>query len=316
VQASRSPNVNKLSWIIKVGFILLFLYFVSRANIVTLFESLRGVHLVPFMLAFLVLPAFVCAKAVRWGVILNDMGVQPPGIWRLCIYYTIGLFLGGVTPGQFGDIAKGWYIRSERLPLQTAMLSVVVDRLCDMLIMALLGGIAIFDFADLLPPQLFLVAQIGILFLAIGSGLLVSQRFRNWLAVLLDRTVLQRLRVSQFVGFQFSAFSRSWLVLLSFTLLSIACNVLRSWLLFEAGNIDIPFFSVFAVITLIAIFQILPISIAGFGVRESLLILVLQSYGYGIEAALLLSLLLFLLNIQQIVIGFCVSLFYPLQMER
>jgi glycosyltransferase 2 family protein len=268
------------------------------------------------LLAFLVLPLFVWAKAARWGVILQGMGVRPPTTWQLCIYYTIGLFLGGVTPGQFGDIAKGWYIRNDELPLPTAMLSVVVDRLCDMLVMALLGVIALLDYVDLLPPQLLFAAQAGTILLALASGLLISQRFRNWLARVFNRRVFQRLRISQLIGFQFSAFNRSWPVLLGFTCLSIAANVLRSWLLFEAGNITIPFFSVFAVITLIAIFQVLPISIAGFGVRESLLVLVLQAYGYSVEAALSLSLLLFLLNIQQIVIGFLVSLFYPLQMER
>ena len=69
-------------------------------------------------------------------------------------------------------------------------------------------------------------------------------------------------------------------------------------------------------ITLIAIFQVLPISIAGFGLRETLLIMTLQRYEYPLETALSLSLLLLLLNIEQIVVGFGVSLFFPIPAEQ
>jgi glycosyltransferase 2 family protein len=316
VQASQSLVTSRLSWLFKFIFVALFLYFLSRADLGAIMESLSSIN--PWSLAgsLLLLLPFVWAKAVRWGIILRSMGTEPPGNLRLCIYYTIGLFLGGVTPGQFGDIAKGWYIRNDQLPLQTAILSVVVDRICDMLIMALLGAIALLDFADLLPPQVLLTAQIGTVVLALGSTVFISERMRRGVARLLDKTILRRIRVGQLLDFQFSLLNRSLPLLLGLTVLSILFNLLRGWLLFHALGIAVPLFSVFAVITLIAIFQVLPVSIAGFGVREGLLILALQPYGYGIDTALSLSLLLFLLNIQQIVIGFVVSLFYPVQVER
>ena len=118
------------------------------------------------------------------------------------------------------------------------------------------------------------------------------------------------------LNFQFSLISGALPLLLAYTLLSIGLNLLRGWLLFVALGITIPLFSVFAVITLIAIFQVLPVSIAGFGVREALLVITLQHYQYPIESALSLSLLLLLLNIQQIVVGFLVSLFFPVRAEK
>jgi glycosyltransferase 2 family protein len=316
VQASRSLYTSRITWLLKGLFVLLFLYFLSRADLRAIASSLAQVNLWMLLLSLLMLAPFIWAKSVRWGIILGSMGVQSPGNWRLCIYYTIGLFLGGVTPGQFGDVAKGWYLRNDSLPLQTAMLSVVVDRLCDMLIIALLGVAALTDFADLLPPQVFVAGQIGTLALALASGLFISQRFRRWLAKIIDQGVLSKLRVGRLLDFQFSLLSSSLPVLLALTVLSIGFNLLRGWLLFVALGVSIPFFSVFSVITLIAIFQVLPISIAGFGVREALLIAALQPYGYTVENALSLSLLLFMLNIQQILIGFLVSLFYPVQVER
>jgi glycosyltransferase 2 family protein len=316
VQAQRTLSSRHLAWIFKGAFILLFIYFLTRANLHTILESLFAAAPGPLILSLLILPPFVWAKSVRWGVILRGMGVRPPSDWRLSIYYTIGLFLGGVTPGQFGDIAKGWYLQADDVPLQTAMTSVVVDRVCDMLIMALLGMAALTDYVGLVSPELLLGAQVGTVALALGSGLLISERFRSWLAQVADSGPLRRLHLGRLLDFQFSLISGSLPLLLAYTLLSIGLNLLRGWLLFVALGLTIPLFSVFAVITLIAIFQVLPVSIAGFGVREALLVITLQHYQYPIESALSLSLLLLLLNIQQIVVGFLVSLFFPVRAEK
>ncbi|NTW98025.1 MAG: flippase-like domain-containing protein, partial [Oscillochloris sp.] len=156
MQAQRTLNSRHLSWLFKAGFILLFIYFLTRANLHTILASLIAAAPWPLILSLLILPPFVWAKSVRWGVILRGMGARPPSDWRLTIYYTIGLFLGGVTPGQFGDIAKGWYLKADDVPLQTAMTSVVIDRVCDMLIMALLGIAALTDYVGLVAPELLL----------------------------------------------------------------------------------------------------------------------------------------------------------------
>lgn len=316
MQAQRTLSSRHLSWLFKGAFILLFIYFLTRANLHTILASLLAAAPWPLILSLLILAPFIWAKSVRWGVILRGMGIRPPAERRLFTYYTIGLFLGGVTPGQFGDIAKGWYLKGDQVPLKAAMTSVVVDRVCDMLIMALLGMAALTDYVGLVAPELLLGAQAGTLTLAGASGLLVSERFRRWLAGLLDRGPLRRLGAGRLLDFQFSLISDSWLALLAYTLLSIGLNLLRGWLLFEALGLNVPLFSVFAAITLIAIFQVLPMSIAGFGVREAILIITLQRYGYPIESALSLSLLLLMLNIQQIIVGFVVSLFFPVPAEN
>ncbi|NNJ09922.1 flippase-like domain-containing protein [Chloroflexales bacterium ZM16-3] len=316
MQAQRTLSSRHLSWLFKGAFILLFIYFLTRADLHTILASLLAAAPWPLLVSLLILPPFIWAKSVRWGVILRGMGAEPPSDGRLFIYYTIGLFLGGVTPGQFGDIAKGWYLKADDVPIKTAMTSVVVDRVCDMLIMALLGMAALTDYVGLVAPELLIGAQVGTVALALASGLLISERFRRWLAQLLSYGPLGRLGVGRLLDFQFSLISNSLLILLAYTILSIGLNLLRGWLLFVALGLNIPLFSVFAAITLIAIFQVLPVSIAGFGVREAILVITLQRYGYMIESAISLSLLLLLLNIQQIVVGFIVSLFFPVPAEN
>jgi hypothetical protein len=63
---------------------------------------------------------------------------------------------------------------------------------------------------------------------------------------------------------------------------------------------------------LISNLQSLPISFSGVGVRDAVLIAVLASYGYGRDEALALSALFLLISVENIVLGFPVSLRYPL----
>ena len=57
---------------------------------------------------------------------------------------------------------------------------------------------------------------------------------------------------------------------------------------------------------------LMDVHLPGIGVRDAILVLVLGRYGYNTEQALTLSALYLLINIEQIVVGFLVSLRYPL----
>src|SRR5690606_4242749 len=84
---------------------------------------------------------------------------------------------------------------------------------------------------------------------------------------------------------------------------------LRLWLLFVALGLDaVPLYVVVGVSALIAVLQVLPISIGGLGVREVVLVPVLAAYGYGSEEAITLSALFLLINVEHIIVGFIVSL--------
>jgi glycosyltransferase 2 family protein len=76
--------------------------------------------------------------------------------------------------------------------------------------------------------------------------------------------------------------------------------------------VNIPLLAIISSTALVAILQALPISFAGIGVRDALLVLILGRYGYSTEQALTLSALFLVINIEHILIGFLFSLRYPL----
>ncbi|NTU80322.1 MAG: UPF0104 family protein, partial [Chloroflexales bacterium] len=97
------------------------------------------------------------------------------------------------------------------------------------------------------------------------------------------------------------------------SLISAGFTFWRLWLLFLALGLDqVPLYVVIGASALIAVLQVLPISIAGVGVRDAVLIAILQPYGYSAEQALTLSALFLLINLEHIFVGFIVSFWYPL----
>jgi len=102
------------------------------------------------------------------------------------------------------------------------------------------------------------------------------------------------------------------LVLLAATVAATAVVMLRIWLLFRALDVDVPATLLVASAALISILQTLPVSIAGVGVRDAVLVAALARYGYTPERALALSALFLILVIEQMLVGFLVTMRHPL----
>ncbi|MCS6882895.1 MAG: lysylphosphatidylglycerol synthase transmembrane domain-containing protein [Oscillochloridaceae bacterium] len=296
----------------------LLVLFLANANLEQLWESLRSAQAWPIALSLLLMPPFVLIKSWRWLRLMREMGLQLD-FRTACGLYTVGLFYGATTPGQAGDLLKGVYLHDRGQPLAPAMLSVVIDRLFDLLVMAAFGTLGIFALGRLLPSRelqtaLVLVMAVG---LAALTAVLVARVPRTWmLTVALPRfapgftATLSRWN-SQLHGLSLRPALVAELTLLS--LGSAAFTFLRLWLLFLALGLDrAPLAVVVGVSALIAVLQVLPISIAGVGVRDAALIAVLLPYGYQTEQALALSALFLLINVQHILVGFILSFWYPL----
>ncbi len=307
-----------LTWLLRLLGPALLVLFLWNADLGQLWVTLRGALLWPIILSLLLMPPFVVIKAWRWTRLLHEMGVTL-GLPTACALYTVGLFYGATTPGQAGDLLKAVYLRNRGQPLAPALLSVILDRLFDLLVMAGLATVGIFALGQLLPSrelQTALVVCMGLGIIAM-TVVLVAQTPRQWVLT----TVLPRLapkltanleRWNQQLGGL--ALRPGPLVALSAASLLSACfTFVRLWLLFLALGLDrVPLYVVVGASALIAVLQALPISIAGVGVRDGVLIAILQTYGYSNEQALTLSALFLLLNLEHILAGFIVSFWYPL----
>ena len=94
---------------------------------------------------------------------------------------------------------------------------------------------------------------------------------------------------------------------------SALSTAIRIALLFYAmERVRIPLSAILGVTGQISLLQALPISISGIGIRDAVLIALLQSYDYSSAIAIALSGLFLLINVEHIIVGFLYSLRYPI----
>jgi uncharacterized protein (TIRG00374 family) len=314
--------MNKyLRWAIRLIGPALLIVFLRRSDFGQIVASLRGIVLWPLLLSLLLMPVFVAVKAWRWNLLMRELGMQPPSLGYSMALYTIGLFLGGTTPGQSGDFVKGWYLRDRGQPLAPALFSIVLDRLFDFLVMAVLALLALLDLLSAFRAEQQGVIQVATVAFAVLIILLtpalMARGPREWLISLLlplaptrARAALERWR-DQFAGLTLRP--GLFASIMVATIGSAVSTMVRIYLLFLALSLaNVPILAIISSTALIAILQALPISFSGIGVRDAILIAVLGRYGYQPEQALALSALYLLVNLEHILVGFLVSLRYPL----
>lgn len=307
-----------LRWLLRLLGPALLVLFLANANLAELWATLRSARPWPIVLSLLLMPPFVLIKAWRWLRIMREMGLRLDYPTAAALY-TVGLFYGATTPGQAGDLLKAVYIRDRGQPLAPAMLSVVLDRLFDLLVMSALATLGIFALGQLLPSRELQAAVVVVMGIGLAAltVLLVARRPREWaLTVALPRVAPRLQATLERWNTQLRSLTLRPALLGELMLLSLGSasfTFVRLWLLFLALDLSaVPLYVVVGASALIAVLQVLPISIAGVGVRDAVLIAILLPYGYPAEAALTLSALFLLINLQHILVGFIYSFWYPL----
>lgn len=307
-----------LSWLLRLIGPALLLWFIVTSDLNLLWQTMRSADLVLVLWSLALLPPFIIIKSWRWIQIMRAMNLSLD-LPTACALYMVGIFYGTTTPGQAGDLLKAMYLRERGQPTAPALLSVVLDRLCDLIIMALLGMIGVLALGRLLPSrelQQMIVIAMGIGLLTI-TVILTARRPRSWVLTMLLPRFAPRLRsrLDRWNEQMHSLMLTPALIatLGGATLVSAFFTFFRLWLLFLALDLSaVPFLVFVGASALIAVLQALPISIGGLGVRDVVLLAILAAYGYSQEQALTLSALFLLINVEHIIVGFIVSLWFPL----
>ncbi|NBU63894.1 MAG: UPF0104 family protein [Chloroflexia bacterium] len=303
---------------------LLFVLFLWRTDLRVLAEALTQVNWVPVVVSLALMPFFIIIKAWRWQIIMRELGLQPPSIWILCNIYMVGLFLGGTTPGQSGDFAKALYVRNAQNPMPSLLFSIFVERLCDVAAMAVLAFVGLAALADSLDASSKASIQrvtilVAVIIFAMLPVLLI-RRSRN-LGFGLVRKIVPTGWQPRFdnITQQFDALdisARAAVALILTTSGSALSTAIRIALLFTAMDLTrIPLAAVIGSTGQIALLQALPISVSGLGIREAVLIGLLNAHGYASAFAIALSGLFLIINVEHILVGFAVSLRYPIPSE-
>lgn len=256
-----------------VIFSILF-YFVDVEKVISI---LKHIDLTLFTITlFLGFPIFVILSE-KWRQILKDIGCE------ISLKEAITIFWGTIPISQFlplrsGELLKAVYLkRKKNFSLQKGTSSLILDNTIDLTILLSISTISLIFFEIYLPISVyqwifFMGAIIFILFII--SRKVPHDIFHALKVVKIKKVVL--------LGF--------------YSLLSWGMAFIGDYLLFKSLGIEIPFYSVFAIMPIILLIGFIPITISGLGTREAAIIFFFSKYA-STEALLSVGILMVLTQI-------------------
>jgi uncharacterized protein (TIRG00374 family) len=284
--------------LIKIGVSLIVLAIVvQRVGADNLLDALRRIDMLWFAAALAIHLLGIVVRAYRWSLLIASLGAPVP-FGRLLYLYFVGNFFNTFLPtGIGGDVVKIIELAPERGGV-VAFSTVFVDRLTGILGSSLIALAAVVTLPGDVPPEiqtLVVVVSGGIVFatLALTQGkyldrLIWRSRFFSNLPFAGKLHKVYAALTFYSVG----AITRATLVSFPFTLTLIATQVALARAL--GLDIDARYFVIFTPI--VALAQVLPISLNGLGIREGAFAVLFSSVGVAPSDAVAMSLLYQLLR--------------------
>lgn len=260
-----------------------------RADLQSLFQHMADVPVATLVSATLLLLVLALPQALRWQIVLRAIGAKLPLDTALPTTL-IGWFFNQVLPSSVGgDAFRIWYAYRAGIGLGLSTYSVALDRLTALVAIVFLV-VLLAPWIDLLFPvteQKTGIVIAALILLGIWLGIMVADRT---LARLLPTKA--RVRVTNF-----SRLSRRLFLgppVAPAILLSLLIHLTVSyvvWMIANAMGLPLQLGQALLLIPLVLLITAIPISIAGWGVREGVMLVALGQVGIDSERAVALSVL-------------------------
>jgi uncharacterized protein (TIRG00374 family) len=262
----------------------------ARVDTERLAQVLANVSPVPFVFALAALALAITLNAVRWHFVLGAVNASP-GTSRLIRITFVGQFFNQVLPtGIGGDVVRAWRCYSLGIRLGTAIRSLLLDRASGYAIIVLLyaAGLPMLfhTVADDLQRQVF----IAVFILSVAG--LAALFFVDYLPVSFRR--LKLLASFAIISGEARSLVANWwriTMILGLSLLGAGLNILTYERIGSSIGAHISLVEWLLIVPPVTLVQLIPLSIAGWGIREVALVAVMTAFGASSEVALATSLL-------------------------
>lgn len=278
-----------LPWVVKGGLSVgLTSWVLSKVDLAAAWQQAKAIDPSTLLLAMALLVAQVGLGAIRWGMVLHALQSRLGWVKTLAVYY-IGVFFSIVLPGAVGgDAVRMWYSRKHGLSLAGAVNGVMLERMVTVFALVLLVCLTQPILMRRLPdlpgawvfPILLAAGVAGILVLTQLDRL--PESLRRWKLV---RGLAALAGDSRSLFFH-PGYGLGTLVvaLIGHANLSLSVYVLAVGL-----GLDVHILDCLVLVPPVILVMTLPISIAGWGVRETAMVTAFGFVGVPSESALVLS---------------------------
>jgi uncharacterized protein (TIRG00374 family) len=230
--------------------------------------------------------------AVRWHRLLESAAV-PTRFRETLRAFAIGVFSNNFLPTGFGgDAARGWIVGKSGPRLVRSLTSVAVDRATNLACLVLVGWIALAIDPSAAPSSLVVALLVataagGAAVVVLGVAAAGAGRFSNRFP---ERVRAWAVQARAALGsYRRDRGLLGWILALGLGYQGLI--VTSNWMLAKSIGLDLPFALVAVTVPLVLLATVIPISIAGFGVREGTFAVLLGEAGVATTDATLLSLL-------------------------
>lgn len=242
-------------------------------------------------LAALFFGVIVVLGTARWQLVLQSLAVSLP-LGTTLRLFLIGMFFNQTLPSSIGgDATRVFYLWRAGTDVQTALNSVLLDRIVGLIILVLVAtGIAPYLVPQLNNP----IAANGLVIVLAGGWAAVFMLF------VFDNALTRRFQHIRMIKFA-TTLSRDAIHLCKQPMIAIptlcisiaihGATIAIAWSLDHALGGDASFLIYVAAITPTILLISIPISIAGWGVREQILVILLGALGIGATQAISVSIL-------------------------
>ena len=285
-------NIKKHSIIVVKLFVTLLPIYLILKNIdlnIT-FELIANIRLPYLVSAMAVLLLQILVMTHRWKIVLDNLSIDL-SFKNIIRIFWIGLFFNQILPTSIGgDAMRGHYLYQRGYSFVKTSQGVLIDRIIGLIALVVLVIIT-------LPLGLQLVdsdnARWGLIIILISSifalTLLlnintISSRFQKWNLINKFSSIMAVIKNNIFSlnpGFK----------LLLISLLVHFLSILTMIILAIGMQLELKIIGLLVIVPVVTLLMMLPISIAGWGIREGAMIIGLGFLGVGPENAFALSLL-------------------------
>ncbi|HIE74122.1 MAG TPA: flippase-like domain-containing protein, partial [Flavobacteriales bacterium] len=237
-------------------------------------ELLANIDFIYFLIALIILVFQMLIASYRWRKLLFHFNFYPTYLATLR-YLLVGLFFNQALPSSIGgDALRIYYVRKNGISIRNSSLSVLLDRLFGVIGLMVLVLAVTPSFLDKLSDAVLeygiIISIVGI-FSIIGVVLALDflpnklSNFRIIRGLYALSFEGRRLIMSKFYGIRLIIISVVIHLLSVYTVLILSKGL----------GITVEWLDVLLVVPVVTLFMLIPISIAGWGVREGVMVFLL-----------------------------------------
>ena len=296
---SKKAAIQILKWVVSIGLITWLYSQISWSEFGSMLTGSSPIYL-PLAVVVIAFNTLFCTY--KWKLLLKADSLDQP-LGQLTVSYMIGSFVSLFLPSNIGgDSYRIYDLGSRTKQGVRSFTSVFADRFSGFLalsIIGLIGGLS--GYALLRDKSVILVLLLFLGLILAMLVLIIDPRFVKFCLKItrLDHIGAIAKSHQSFVE-TFQRYGGNWRLVLSVMLLSAAFHLGYITVIFFYNRflgLEYPYFIFVVFIPIIALFEALPISIYGIGIRDTAYVYFFAQVGMPSEQALGIALVHLIMNV-------------------